>query len=147
MTPAELHAAVRAAVTARLELARAATPGPWRVCAEGSEGSRVAPDYGDVRERSRFIAVIGGRVQPEDGRNARHIAANDPAAVIRACELDLSRLSAHWPMRCGCCNAIDCPANPQVHPRARCDAGHDVMWPRCYEVENIGRVYAVAVEE
>ena len=97
MTPAELHAAVTAAVQARLETARAATPGPWRVSVEGSEGSRISPDYGDLRERSRFIALIGGRVQPEDGYNARHIVANDPDVVIRACEADLQRLADHDP--------------------------------------------------
>jgi hypothetical protein len=69
------------AIEARAE---AATRGPWRVCAEGSEGSRIAPDYGDKRTRTRFIAIANGRVQPEDGCNARFIAAarSDVPALV-----------------------------------------------------------------
>ena len=66
-------------------VARAATPGPWRVCAEGSEGSRIAPEGGTKRERSRFLGIMNGRVQPEDGRNAAHIARHDPARVLAEC--------------------------------------------------------------
>jgi hypothetical protein len=68
-------------------VARAATPGPWRVCAEGSEGSRIAPEGGGtIRERSRFLGIMNGRVQPEDGHNATHIARHDPARVLAECE-------------------------------------------------------------
>lgn len=73
---------LRARLDERKAQAWAATDGPWRVAAEGSEGSRIAPDYGDIRTKSRWIAIIDGRVQPEDGRNARHIVANDPSYVL-----------------------------------------------------------------
>lgn len=146
MTPAELHAAVHAAVTARLELARAATPhGPeWHRRYEAVISKAFENLETDtVVQRGDVDAILCWAADDYAELNGWL----DPTATIRACEADLERLDAHSPMGCGCCNAIDCPANPQVHPRARCDAGHDVMWPRCYEVENIGRVYAVAVEE
>ena len=73
---------LRKAATILRERAEAATPGPWRVCAEGSEGSRIAPDCADKRERSRFIGVLNGRVQPEDGRNAAYIATMHPGAGL-----------------------------------------------------------------
>lgn len=96
--PDDLHTTLTAAVQARLDVARAATPGPWRVCAEGSEGSRIAPASGTMREQSRFIGIMNGRVQPEDGRNARHIALNDPAFVIRSGGRDVAVLKRHEPV-------------------------------------------------
>ena len=80
------------------ERAEAATPGPWRVAAEGSEGSRIAPDSGDKRERSRFVGIMNGRVQPEDGRNATHAASWHPAVALavarwleaESCEVEIS---------------------------------------------------------
>lgn len=78
MSAAEL----RKAAALMRERAEAATEGPWRVCAEGSEGSRIAPDREDKRERTRFIGILNGRVQPEDGHNARHIASWHPAVAL-----------------------------------------------------------------
>ena len=56
------------------EAERGASEGPWRVGAEGSEGSRVNPDTGDKRTDGRYLVACNGRVQPEDGRNATFIA-------------------------------------------------------------------------
>lgn len=70
---------LKAAVTERLDLARAAervTPSPWSYI----EARSVLVDG-----RGRDLAVIGYA----DGR---HAAANDPATVIRMCERDLKLL-------------------------------------------------------
>ena len=80
-------ALLREAATKMRERAEAATPGPWRVGAEGSEGSRVNPATGDKREDSHWIASVNGRVQPEDGRNAEHIASWHPAIALAVADL------------------------------------------------------------
>lgn len=77
---------LREAASLMRERAEAASPGPWRVTAEGSEGSRIAPDCGDKRERSRFLGILNGRVQPEDGYNAAHIASWHPAVALAVAE-------------------------------------------------------------
>jgi len=97
--PTTLHDTLRAELDRRLAVARAATPGPWRVCAEGSEGSRIAPDYRDALGKSRFIGILNGRVQPEDGRNAAHIALHDPTDAIRRYTGELEVLERHAPRR------------------------------------------------
>jgi len=128
-----LHKRIETAVKLRLAVAQAATPGPWRVCAEGSEGSRVAPATGTKREQSRFIGIANGRVQPEDGRNARHIAANDPARIIRDCTEDLFLLDLHSPGTDGCCK-VD---------RA---AAYAVVWP-CTVALSLARRYDIPQED
>jgi hypothetical protein len=81
---ADLYERLRAAITQRLRLAEAATPGPWRVAAEGSEGSRVAPDHQDKRERTRFIAMVNctgsAHLAGEHWRctNPRHVRKETP---------------------------------------------------------------------
>lgn len=75
-------ALLREAAAKMRERAESATPGPWRVGAEGSEGSRVNPATGDKREDSHWIASVNGRVQPEDGRNADYIASWHPAVAF-----------------------------------------------------------------
>ena len=75
-------AVLREAAALMRERAEAATAGPWRVGAEGSEGSRVNPKTGDKREDSHWIASVNGRVQPEDGYNATHIASWHPAVAL-----------------------------------------------------------------
>jgi hypothetical protein len=104
MSADELH---KAAEVLR-ERATAATEGPWRVCAEGSEGSRIAPDSGDKRERTRFIGIMNGRVQPEDGRNARYAATMHPGVGLAL---------ADWLDQCAkgaCCDG--CMADPAADP-------------------------------
>lgn len=82
MTAPDVGDTLRWAAKVLREHAEAATDGPWRVAAEGSEGSRIAPDCEDKRERVRWIANVNGRVQPEDGRNARYMALVDPAVGL-----------------------------------------------------------------
>ena len=56
------------------------TPGPWRSRELGSEGARILPDYGDVRERGKVIAEVRGRDTLTDFANARLIVA-----AVNAC--------------------------------------------------------------
>lgn len=51
------------------------TPGPWRSFESGSDGARILPDYGDTRERTKYIAIVNGRDTLTDFANARLIAA------------------------------------------------------------------------
>jgi len=60
------------------------TPGPWRSRELGSEGARVLPDYGDVRERGKVIADVRGRDTLTDFANAHLIAA--APELLEACE-------------------------------------------------------------
>jgi hypothetical protein len=73
---------IRRAAALMRERAQAATPGPWRVGPEGSEGSYLLPSLGGIRERSRFIGILNGRVQPEDGHNAAHVASWHPVVAL-----------------------------------------------------------------
>lgn len=75
------------AATVLRQAAKQATRGPWRVGPEGSEGSYIAPDYGDLRTKCRFIGIANGRVQPEDGHNAAYMAMVSP---------DVGRRWADW---------------------------------------------------
>lgn len=86
---------LRRAAKVLRERAEAATDGPWRVAAEGSEGSRIAPDCEDKRERVRWIANVNGRVQPEDGRNARYMALVDPPVGLALA--NWLEIVAAWP--------------------------------------------------
>ncbi len=87
-------ARLRQAATVLRERAEAATPGPWRVGAEGSEGSRVTPNTGDKRTDMRFIANVNGASQPQDGRNATLIATMDP--LVGAALADWLDRTADW---------------------------------------------------
>jgi len=129
-----LHGRIETAIEQRLAVAQAATPGPWRVCAEGSEGSRVAPATGTKREQSRFIGIANGRVQPEDGRNARHIAANDPARIIRDCTEDLAVLDEH-------------AADDEGFCYARTHMGLGCLYLVCPEVLSLARRYDIPQED
>ena len=77
------------------DLLTGATPGPWRIGPEGSEGSYVLPDCEDKRERGKYITLVGGRVQPLDGKNARLIAAApDLAETVIALTERLDKIAA-----------------------------------------------------
>jgi hypothetical protein len=78
-----------------------ATDGPWRVCAEGSEGSRFAPAHGTPREQSRFIGIANGRVQPEDGWNADYIATVDPLVGLALADW-LLHAAEDWRLGASC---------------------------------------------
>ena len=60
------------------------TPGPWRSRELGSEGARIFPDYGDIRERGKIIADVRGRDTLTDFANARLIAAAPD--LLEACK-------------------------------------------------------------
>ena len=68
---------------------------PWRFQMLGSEGGRIYPDYGDIRERGKFIAIVNGRNTQEDNLNGDLIvkAVNSYQAMKEALELLL-----HEPM-------------------------------------------------
>lgn len=61
---------------------------PWRFQMLGSEGGRIYPDYGDIRERGKFIAVVNGRSTQEDQANGDFIvkAINAHEAMKEALE-------------------------------------------------------------
>jgi hypothetical protein len=112
-SPAELHVAVEAAVKARLELACAATSGPWIAEYSGETGHCVIP--ADAQSTREYVA----RTQLYAAHfDAEHIAVNNPVAVIFACEADLERLSEHNPganvialhwSACSCSSGKVCP--------------------------------------
>lgn len=51
------------------------TPGPWRVFVMGSEGCRILPDTGDIKQDAKYIAVVNGRNLQEDTANSALMAA------------------------------------------------------------------------
>jgi len=129
---ADLHERLTAAVEARLEVARAATPGPW------------APDHpwlSDVVNSALLGAVadcsVGTGYRAQSLEDARHIAAHDPATVIRHCERDLRVLRRHK-----VCHGLDpayCP-HPQFNACHRCAQNHP-----CDEIRDLAEAYAVEV--
>lgn len=87
---ADLHADLTAAVTALMELAQAATPGPWYSRYGGERGQVYASGPG------RIVALLPDEESDaKPAPNSRHIAANDPATVIRHCQRDLEVLQRH----------------------------------------------------
>ena len=97
----DLHTRLVEAVNRRRELARVvhdAEPGRWEVRLE--QNTFWICDADEDR-----LAEIGTR------EDAEHIAANDPASVIRHCERDLRVLDRHRPkfhddiemVLCACC--------------------------------------------
>jgi len=103
-----LHERIEAAVRERMAVAQAASPGPWR----------LDPDFDDVfavdDERCAEAYALTGRQQRA---TAAHIAANDPARILRDCERDLKVLERHAPayeipLRWVCrsrCKPVPCP--------------------------------------
>jgi hypothetical protein len=124
----DLHAQVRAAVLARLEVARAATPGPWRDEYSGETGNIVlAEDSHHAREwvaRTQLHAAVF---------DAKHIAANDPNTAIRMCERDLRVLERHW-------LAVDQSSQVTV---TSCDSC-GIDWP-CDEIRDLAVAYGIEV--
>ena len=66
---------------------QAHTPTPWRSSQMGSEGARILPDYGDIRERTKYIAIVNGRDTVTDFANAEFIvrSVNSHEALVEAC--------------------------------------------------------------
>ena len=82
----DLPTQLRDAITAKLELARAVhavDPGSWRLHLDRHTRWWILDPTGDQ------LAEVGAQ------QDAAHIAANDPASVIRGCERDLRILDRH----------------------------------------------------
>jgi hypothetical protein len=93
--PADLHSRLVAEVLRRLEVARAATPGPW---------SPDKPWLSDVVNSALLGPVadcsIGTGYRAQSLEDARHIALQDPGDAIRRYGADLRRLERHAPRKC-----------------------------------------------
>lgn len=76
----DLHTRLVEAITARLNLAEAASPAPWTVAPANGDGD-CRMDGPDITG----YACVGYVAQ----NDAWHIAANDPAFVAGACRADL----------------------------------------------------------
>jgi hypothetical protein len=102
MTTTDLHDALVAAVRAQLETAKAATPGPWIAADANAESDPSYSPFWTITndafhnppadEDEPWLAV---ELHTGVEADARHIAANDPATVIRHCERDLRVLERH----------------------------------------------------
>jgi hypothetical protein len=118
----DLAARLRAVVEERLAVARAATPGPWD----------LGIVYGTVMRVNGATVVRMGSSEA----NAEHIALNDPADVILACEHALWVLDQHrWVaprVNCGC-------------DQAMCSCGEHVPWP-CEDLQRLATRYRVEVD-
>lgn len=123
----DLHEQLLAAVNARLEVARAATPGPWTTQGVGDFGWSV-----------HFEGGMPRGVETEDNRQGRDdadfIAANDPATVIRHCERDLRVLERHAPITGGGGTHLWCD---------HCDT---TEWP-CDEIRDLAAAYGTEVDD
>lgn len=143
MATDDLYPRIRAAIEGRLELARAATPGPWRTVWRDQEFAVIAGEHDpdNVMESVAEWTYAVRTWEPEatadraecDTTNAAFIAANHPAWAIRALEADLSRLDRHAPTLH---NIDDAPGWAHL---CRSCFGHP-PWP-CAEAKSIIGVY------
>lgn len=92
MSP-DLHTRLLAALDERLEIARAATPGPWHLGLDGR--SVMAPD--DFVVHDYVVPSIGARKEWPSREDARHIRHNDPASEIRRVEALRRVVERHAP--------------------------------------------------
>jgi hypothetical protein len=124
----DLRDRLRAAIEERLNVARGACrggAGRWHQTEADRESGRIEDERGDV-------VTYGWEVE--------HIAANDPAFVIRACERDLKVLERH-------------PACVNCHPNGDLDWTHPLgchrcasTWP-CEPIRDLAEQYAVDLTE
>lgn len=148
----DLYSRLLAAVQARKALAEAATPGPWWTRYGGEQG------YIYASQAQRLVAVVDGEhADNAPAPNSRHIAANDPAFVIRACERDLKVLQRHRPTSPVLLDMAFIPAEIAKHlaevMEPMCAGhGHHVIvdpgatWP-CREIRDMAPVYGIEVSE
>lgn len=109
-TMPDLHARLTAALQARLEVARAATPGPWTCVVMPDSERRIRNDDG-----ATVLAVPKGAIADED---IDHFAANDPATEIRRVEALLRVVERH--ARATVAGVCDWCSNDQWVARAPC---------------------------
>ena len=133
----DLSARLRAVVEERLAVARAAChggEGRWHQTDAEREYGRIEDERGEV--------VTYDEGSPS-GREAEHIALNDPADVILACERDLAVLERHGDdgtSNCETCRAESAEANDYGNYYARY-----VPWP-CVEIRDLATRYRVEVD-
>jgi len=79
-----------------------ATARPWRFRMMGSDGGRIFPDYGDIRERTKFIAMVNGRDFHTDQANGQYIvrSVNSHKALVEACRAALKALCSPYSQDC-----------------------------------------------
>ena len=123
----EFAARLRAVVEERLAVARAAAevvPATWL---DDSGG-----EYVSVDEPPYMGPIIYGPYGFLGAELAAHIALNDPADVILACERDLAVLERHARTSDGCCDS--------------CSNESRVQWWPCDEIRDLATRYRVEVE-
>ena len=86
----DLHSLLVASLTARLERARAATPGPWNVLEV--DGRSVETAEGEI-----VVAAVAARKLWPTAVDAAFIAGCDPATEIRRVEAALRVVERHAP--------------------------------------------------
>jgi hypothetical protein len=99
-SPADVHAAIIAAIRQRLALAEAATPGPWAIWRDldhqgfytVGDAAGVIPDGATITE-GECNPTAHVYIEPD----AALIAANDPAWTVRMCRAALERMERHRP--------------------------------------------------
>lgn len=149
----DLHARLIAAVTARRELAQAATPGPWAIWRDldhqgfytvGDEAG-VIPE-GAVETDGECNPTAHVYVEPD----AAFIAANSPAQILRDTEAHLKILERHKPCTDGHRDAImdHWSAEPYWRhaPRATChEHASPTDWP-CPDALDLAGIYPEVTE-
>lgn len=141
---ADLHTRLLAAVQQRMDVAGSATSGPWNNDDPMSSDGVYAPAV------DGYVADCGyERMGPFAVANATHIAANDPATVLRHCERDLKVLERHgqieqrnWSAQRGTFTEPAC-----VHCELTSNDGDPLYrdWP-CDEVLDLAAAYGVDVD-
>ena len=119
--PDDLHARLTAALRARLDVARAATPGPWAIWRDlDHQGFYTVGDEAGVIPEGQQMAE--GECNPTAHVyvewDARFIAANDPATEIRRAEALLRVVERH--ARATVAGVCDWCSNDQWVARAPC---------------------------
>jgi Family of unknown function (DUF6221) len=116
-----------------MELAQAATPGPW-----DAQDSMVV--FGEPDERGLIANVLDSGFAQRIGANAAHIVANDPATTIRHCRRDLAVLERH--RTCGTPEEV---AAHQRYPYTACAHCGSDPWP-CEDIEWLAEAYQLIEE-
>ena len=135
-----LHERIEKAVKHRLVVAMAALDSleDWTADTKAPYGPTVGPWH---REVEQAVWSCDDELDgcPEEARGwiaeARHIAANDPACIIRDCTEDLWLLSQHEPDEADVARGLD--------PECTCG---DLVNRQCPQVLSLARRYDIATE-
>lgn len=138
-----LHERLLAAISERERLAREATPGPWHQSwsydadehgnADDSTEKHgvMGPDARDPEDRTWETVVADGLPREAD---AAHIAANDPATVLRECDAWRRIVERHYPLPSSRCCACFSGYDPRKAP-----------WP-CDDIRDVAAALGVEVD-